>query len=338
MAIFETVAPAVDGGLIQLGDGIIRPRRLSISTGYTAPFWLETDSGLVLPVSALPFNQVVPCGKVGVLSTDPAAGFDLRENEPAGLDLFFKQHGNNKPTFPGNTAGNSGDEVGTVYGFPDPDPQLTVVSDGTVASPIGPECLNIEYPNGFGSGNAPVDFGGWDTVNYFSGKTHYRTIYYECFLRFVDDGSGVWENAPVGTKLWFFGVGASSEAEVFILLMNETGSGYQLESEWNLKVDNQNVVTNRTTSGKPLSLGPLHKIELYAELDSPAGTANGILKVWIDGALEIDVSNFKWRNGGDSNGFYLWKCNPTSGGPNGYTKTRRNDWRMHNVYISGEVL
>ncbi len=75
MGIFSNISPVLDGALVALDGGASRSRRLRIPAGtYPTPFWLRTEAGLVIPVSSLPWQGVIPAGSLQVLSADPSAG------------------------------------------------------------------------------------------------------------------------------------------------------------------------------------------------------------------------------------------------------------------------
>lgn len=75
MSLFALPSPALDGGLVTIDDGLVRARSIRIPTGsYALPFWVRTGSGLVVKVSELPYQGVLPAGSLEVLSSDPAGG------------------------------------------------------------------------------------------------------------------------------------------------------------------------------------------------------------------------------------------------------------------------
>lgn len=75
MPFRRTFSPVLDGGLVNIGDGTARKQAVRIESGeYTPPLWLRTESGLVIPVTELPWQGVVEAGQMEVLSDAPGGG------------------------------------------------------------------------------------------------------------------------------------------------------------------------------------------------------------------------------------------------------------------------
>ena len=75
MSLVQTVAPVLDGGLVDIGDGTPRRRALRIAAGeYPTPLWARTESGLVVRVDDLPWQAGLDIGELEILSADPNAG------------------------------------------------------------------------------------------------------------------------------------------------------------------------------------------------------------------------------------------------------------------------
>lgn len=74
MAFRRTFSPTLDGGLVDIGDGVVRKQSLRIDAGeYTPPIWLRTEAGTVIPVTELPYQGVIEAGQLEILSSDPTA-------------------------------------------------------------------------------------------------------------------------------------------------------------------------------------------------------------------------------------------------------------------------
>lgn len=75
MALRVPFDPTLDGGPVSIGDGSASKRSIRIEAGeYATPFWLRTESGLVIPVTELPWQGVVDDAELEVLSAAPGAG------------------------------------------------------------------------------------------------------------------------------------------------------------------------------------------------------------------------------------------------------------------------
>lgn len=86
MGIFTRFAPTLDGAPVAIDGGTSRIRHIRIPSGdYETPLWLRTEAGLVVPVSSLPYQGVIPAGSLEVLSADPNAG---EEVEPDFVEDF----------------------------------------------------------------------------------------------------------------------------------------------------------------------------------------------------------------------------------------------------------
>lgn len=80
MAFTRIFTPVLDGGLINIGDGAVRKQTVRIESGeYTPPIWLRTPSGVVIPVTSLPWQGVINAGQLEVLSSAPGGGAVVAE-------------------------------------------------------------------------------------------------------------------------------------------------------------------------------------------------------------------------------------------------------------------
>jgi hypothetical protein len=86
-------------------------------------------------------------------------------------------------------------------------------------------------------------------------------------------------------------------------------------------------------TGKVLRAGPWQRWELQLELNT-IGSANGVLKMWVDGVLVMDYRDVVFVTADYPAGFYSYKWNPTWGGMGG-TRTRDDAIDFDHVYLSG---
>lgn len=75
MAFRRSFTPVLDGGLVNIGDGSVRKQSLKIDAGeYTPPVWARTESGVVIPITSLPYQGVIEAGQLEILSSAPGGG------------------------------------------------------------------------------------------------------------------------------------------------------------------------------------------------------------------------------------------------------------------------
>lgn len=72
MAFKRSFTPVLDGAAVAIGDGTVRTQTVRIASGeFTPPIWLLTDTAIVVSITALPWQGVLRCGSLQVLSTAP---------------------------------------------------------------------------------------------------------------------------------------------------------------------------------------------------------------------------------------------------------------------------
>jgi hypothetical protein len=185
-------------------------------------------------------------------------------------------------------------------------------------SPAG--VLEDLYPAGFPGGSDPavdwVTFGGTQ----------------EIYVGFWFKHSPNFESHPVGNKvafIWSFG----SVARDFIIGVNPPSQGWPLvlvSEGFGVPGDEQaHGFFPNMSSGQALP-GVWHRAEVYVRNSSPLGTANGVVRWWLDGQLVGSYTNVIMPAGTAWNQFEL---TPTWGGM-GSTKTRSDYIRYDHAWVS----
>jgi len=197
--------------------------------------------------------------------------------------------------------------------------QSRVVVDAT--APLSPaNVLEDLYPAGFPGGSDPaVD---WVTF----GSTQ------EIYVGFWFKHSPNFESHPVGNKIafiWSFG----SVARDFIIGVNPPNQGWPLvlvSEGFGVPGDEgAHGFFPNMSSGQALP-GTWHRAEVYVRNSSPLGTANGVVRWWLDGQLVGSYTNVIMPAGTAWNQFEL---TPTWGGM-GSVKTRSDYIRYDHAWVS----
>jgi hypothetical protein len=91
VAFKRSFSPVLDGAAVNIGDGTVRTQTVRIESGeYTAPIWLRTEAGLVVPVGSLPYQGILRVGALEVLSQEPSPSSFLNVNRPVGLTTVIE--------------------------------------------------------------------------------------------------------------------------------------------------------------------------------------------------------------------------------------------------------
>jgi uncharacterized protein YjdB len=213
-------------------------------------------------------------------------------NEPAGFTVYSEQDFS-------STFGGTGDfDLGNGwrrYDWHSP-VLVTRVSDGTAPMSTG-YVAQFSYPAGFNAGTEPGNI--------------YRTLGNPSryFAGFWWKGSNPWQPNAAGDKICFLHVSGGT----FFLLMKDGVITAQ-----NLYVD-----TNYPNNGAhtPLTLGAWHRFEILVD------RSGGILKIWIDGALNLSYTGVNY------NTFDQFELAPTWGGAVG-TKSENDFFWYSGVHLS----
>ncbi len=96
----------------------------------------------------------------------------------------------------------------------------------------------------------------------------------------------------------------------------------------------QNVVP---AEDSVFTFGVWHHLEYVMTLNSPPSSANGMLKLWLDGQLLMDYTDVQWRDAQYPSGFWgrEWAPYWGGGGDSTATKTQTDYFQIDHVYASG---
>lgn len=312
----------------------------------TETFVNATTITFVMPAMALgTYDLIVTIGANAVTLSDAlvvGVPGGSHPNEPGGFTKMMEHAFAAEPSGTNGTAGVSW------YTFPfvesgDPSnptsDNVTITADAT--DPTGDGTVLVgTYPSGLLSGYGPFNVGGTASPNE-STAVELREMYWDFYFKM--DGSD-WQSNPVGQKIFGFASVGEDPAvrgnQIYWLwvgsedgnLTNKTDSYIDLVIQ-NHTSDRRNPLTG--TAGM-FSVGAWHRVEMYFKLNT-VGSTDGVFKMWVDGTLTHNITNFVWRTAGNEHGFRDWKFNPTFGGA-GPTRNRSDTVRMANFYCSGIAL
>jgi hypothetical protein len=204
--------------------------------------------------------------------------------------------------------------TGSGWGVNDASGYATVVADA--GAPFSaPNVGQWRYPVGFAGGNAPA------------------TMFHPLPPAFTEGFVGVWwkpsrpwQGHPSGVNKIYFLLGGSC-GNLIPVMYGPPGGPYQLRvapewgSNWSWLTPNVNAV--------PIALGAWHRIELYFKYNTP-GSANGVVRWWMDGAVIGDYANVSFPGDGC---FSEFQFSPTWGGV-GDAKTETDYFWFDHVMIS----
>lgn len=246
-------------------------------------------------------------------STQPPAGTDTSfPNEPAGFTTFNADY-----LFPDSIPVNNStvklsdgwSSTYTSQGL------LTQVVDGTV--PTGaPHVGQWSYPVGFNSGSAPGTLG----YGFGGGPTE---VYVSFWVKF----SNPWQPANTSgvSKMAFLQTNTGDQMYIQFYGTNTSTWTFNFESEYS--ADARNAAPNVGTTLHP-SLGVWHHIEWYVKLASAAGAKDGIIRWYIDGVQQGNITNY---NG--TTPLADAELSPTFGGT-GSPKSEQDYVWFSNVHLS----
>ncbi|MFU8806392.1 MAG: hypothetical protein ACNA8W_21450, partial [Bradymonadaceae bacterium] len=254
-------------------------------------------------------------------------------NEPADFEVIAENDFARVMPWPSAEVGL----VGRWWSHPEENPRVIYLDDEADSPSSPPHVIRTHYPDGFGSGSAPVNWGGW-TDDY----AQYDKVYFSQHIRLEGDS---YENQNVGTKLGFFGCGratgtASNDLFPFLL-----GSG--IRDAFTVDFRQQNVTSRNlgqnVDSSALMTAGDWHHWEILMEVNDIASNymddqdrlrSNGTLKWWINGVLIMEHTDVAYRTEAHPRAIWDYKWNPTWGGIGG-DRTRDDYIDVAHVYISG---
>lgn len=313
--------------LLDPQDSTLNGRTVTWGSSNTNVATVDGD-GLVSGVAAGTATITATCELVsGTSALTINAGSNF-PNEPAGYSVIMEHNFTNSLSTSNWTAtGLAGmwrDENGGAY-----------VNDAT--APLSPQrCLRTTFGNGLAAGGAPCRISGWDTGEF---GNEYEKVYYSSRIKI--EGSD-FENQAVGCKMGFWGFNNnSSAANQGFFIIPGTGSQH-VDADFNIEFWQQGNVSpdvnwsQNVDTSRIFTVGAWHHWEVVFILNT-VGSANGTLKMWMDGTLIHNHTNVTYRNSGNAHGFFGYSFNPTWGGIGG-TKTRDDFIRQDHVRISGVAL
>jgi hypothetical protein len=188
-----------------------------------------------------------------------------------------------------------------------------IVADAT--APRVATVLEYVYPAGFAGGTAPA--------------THYFPLNgrREIFVGMLWRPSSPWQgHASLINKIQFLYVGAS---DVPMVMYGPPDGPYELRviPQW---PEHDGSWLRPTAARTSPALGQWHRLEWYLRYESSPGTADGVIRWWIDGALVGDYTTLRFPHDA---GFVEYQISPTWGGV-GDVKRETDSFRFARSYIS----
>lgn len=252
------------------------------------------------------------------------------QHEPSGYTRFAES------SFAGSPNGCAGpgilDGCWWIYS---PSGAPTIVALGDTGS-----ALQFKFPVGQAPGSGNGRFGGWDTEG---GSAVEYADFYEA--SWIEIPTPDFEMQKVGVKvLGYWGVGqkgtSGADNQIYGVVWGN-GVDASLMSSWPVSICQQGQVSrcmapNRDTSKKLLA-GRRQQVETQMVLNT-VGSANGILRLWIDGVLTHEYTDVVWRTSAYPSGFYGRRWDPIWGGTGGSSKSRNDYLLVHHIYMSGKRL
>lgn len=224
--------------------------------------------------------------------------------------------------------------MGMWYTYPKDNPNLSIAEDPT-APQSPPGVLSTRFRVGMLGGRGPANWGGWGTEWFPAGQM--KKLYLSMWLKIVGDG---YENHPTGTKMGFiaFGRDPSKGANEAFFSMNGDGSqtphnSLPLNFQQQGHIPRGRVIVTRHN----ITTGAWHHWEAVFELNE-LGRRNGVVRWWQDGELILARDDMVYITPGNTNGFNLFKWNPTWGGRSGPVKERDDFVYIDHLYLSGVPL
>jgi hypothetical protein len=174
-----------------------------------------------------------------------------------------------------------------------------------------PSVLDFYYPVGFPSSVAP------GTLYYDFGAS--REMYVGLWWK----PSNPWQGNDAGrNKICYL---ATATGKLIALEMFNQSAPYKMGVVTEFPGDNR-AIQGTTT----VALGQWHRVEWYLKYSSSSSTADGVMKVWLDGVLDINRTDLIMP--ADA-GFGEFQLSPTFGG-NGVAKTEADHFWFDHAHLS----
>jgi hypothetical protein len=252
-------------------------------------------------------------------------------NEPGGL-VVLGEH-----AFP---AGYFGDDEhfseaanymapGTLWHMRDLSKALHIETDIPDAPMSPPGTMGMAYPAGMLSSGEPASFG------FFFPEQRELYVSYH-FMMPRNPVSGMWELEPAGVKvLGYVSYGDNDEQNEGFPLFKPGGlqpGPLAARSDYVGKAE-----TCRDYVGEPnrITLDEWHQFEFYGKLND-LGEANGILRIWLDGALYSECNQMTYVTPDYPHGFWQVHFQPVWGGWHEGLRKKQDDYAyLDHIYVSG---
>lgn len=275
-----------------------------------------------------------------------------RAHEPAGFTRIAEADFTNEPGQVGG-GGAQNQLAGTWWQSTDSDPNLALLTDAT--APRSPaSVLRCLFPTGLQDGHSPMFFIGWEDASLGQGAAspRYRELYGSVHMKIHGNGTS-YENQSTGTKLFYVPyMNTNRLNHSTLILLGETGAG-NLSTKSAFRLGWYVSEVNATTGADPgggaikhgqnintqplMTVGAWHEIEFYLKSNtvSDPPTADGSLKVWVDGTLVIDYGDMRYVSQANPRAFYQFRAAMVFGGDAGEVKTRDDLILWDHLYLSG---
>jgi hypothetical protein len=291
-----TVAFSHSGGT----SGITIGATTDVGNGtYTAPITPVTEGTATTLSATINGQAVTTTMPTFTVTTTPS----WRANEPAGLTLFNERHFDAKL------------ENSWYLEYP-PDNNFTIQQDAT--APVSPPNIGqARYPQGHPAGVGPID----TEIDLPGGSSSLSEIYLAFPLKLSSNFYGCGTN-----KIFFIWIGGQPGV---YLKVDGNGTG-----SLTLEISTQSSASSQDplAVGRTVTRNQWTNIEVYMKVNT-GSNHDGIVKIWQDGALTINVSNVEFVTANNPWERVAW--NPTwGGGCSGTVPADQFMW-MDDVYISG---
>lgn len=184
--------------------------------------------------------------------------------------------------------------------------------------------LRIRYGTELPGGSSPVTYlagGGWKSglSDAADGAPYWVTkLFMGCYVKF----SSNYVDRNVATKFVYFWNTPASPYNHILLLTRQARPlvhpWFALQYQGGTPATEDHYIDSSTYSPAgsftALPAGAWHKVEYYIELNSVAGTADGIYRCYIDGTLVREETNIMYVKTGDVRNIDWWKFEPIYGG------------------------
>lgn len=334
--VHKLPAVTLDGGLVNIGDGSVRQRLLSIDSGFATPLWVRDETGRYQYVQSLPWRGMLESGQVELLSSGPTVSQTItvsvehravgsppagwRANEPAGM------------TEDTSREFSAVSESGWSH-FSRPNTSATLeVDENAPKSPNNVVRQTYDHP-GYADGDDP-------DLMIRTVATAKPRIYICAYIKWSD--SPVWKSHPSYNKTYFvkslkYSQGGNP------LIVGLKGSGDAGTNQYTgllpvqPRIQGRQAINYDANRGSPgddnVVRGQWHLIEVVAQLNSTATSTDGVLRVWVDGVLTHEYTDVPYTPF-DNDTWQNVKLEPVWGGNSGQVLDADQWLEYDAIYVS----